>query len=129
MTEHPETLKDEIRQFLRLYLNPVDAQRVTSGKIHLEVWRAPDKPRAVGLEMNHPGLVNLWLARQHVPQALPASITRMDKEPTLNGWTDEAGKGANSNLNAYVEFRRKKIARLGVSSIEDAILVLEALLK
>lgn len=129
MTEHPETLKDEIRQFLRLHLDPIDAQRVTSGKIHLEVWRAPDKPRAVGLEMGHAGLVNMWLARQHVPADLPSTVTRMDKEPTLNGWTDEAGKGANSNLNAYVEFRRKKISRLGVISVGDAVLVLEALLK
>ena len=129
MSDDLQTLKDEIRKFLRLHLDPVDAQRVTSGKVHLEVWRAPDKPRAVGLEMGHAGQVNLWLARQHVPPDLPESVGRFDKEPTLNGWTDAAGKGANSNLNAYSQFRGKKISRLEVSSVQDAIQVLESLLK
>ena len=129
MSNDTEALKDEVRKFLRLHMTPVPAQLATSGKKHLEVWRPVDKPRAVGLEMDHAGLIGLWLARQHVPPGLPDSITRVDKEPKLNGWTDAAGRGANSNLTSYVEFRRKKISRLAVTSLPDAMFVLEALLK
>ena len=109
-------------------MEAVPPQRATSGKVHLEVWRSPGKWRPVGLEMDHDAHVNLWLVRMNVPRNLPETIRSALKEPKNKGWTDDAGKGANSNLSSYTEFRTKRISRLAVTSIEDARFVLDALL-
>lgn len=121
-------LKSFVRGFLRQHMEAVPPQRATSGKVHLEVWRSPGKRRPVGLEMDHDAQVNLWLVRMNVPQSLPASVAVVQKEPKGRGWTDAAGDGANSNLSSYDEFRTKRITRLAVASIDDARIVLEALL-
>lgn len=121
-------LKSYVRAFLRQKMEAVPAQRATSGKVHLEVWRSPGKRRPVGLEMDHDAHVNVWLVRMNVPQSLPASVAVIQKEPKGRGWTDAEGNGANSNLSSYDEFRTKRITRLAVTSIDDARIVLEALL-
>ena len=128
MTEDIPALKASIREFLRLHMEAVPPQRATSGKVHLEVWRSPGKRRPVGLEMGHDNQVNLWLVRMNVPQSLPASVGIVQKEPKGRVWTDAASNGANSNLSGYEEFRTKRITRLVVTTIDDARLVLEALL-
>jgi hypothetical protein len=128
MSQEIAALKAFIRAFLRENMEPVPPQRATSGKVHLEVWRSPGRRRPVGLEMDHDAHVNLWLVRMNVPQSLPASVGIFQKEPKGRGWTDAAGDGANSNLSSYDEFRTKRITRLAVSSIDDARIVLEALL-
>lgn len=128
MTEDIAELKAYVRAFLRQNMESVPPQRATSSKVHLEVWRSPGKRRPVGLEMDHDAHVNLWLVRMNVPQTLPASIAVVQKEPKGRGWTDPAGDGANSNLSSYDKFRTKRIARLAVTSIDDARIVLEALL-
>lgn len=121
-------LKSYVRGFLRQHMEAVPPQRATSGKVHLEVWRSPGKWRPVGLEMDHDAHVNFWLVRMNVPQSLPASVAVAQKEPKGRGWTDAEGDGANSNLSSYDEFRTKRITRLAVTSIDDARIVLEALL-
>lgn len=121
-------LKSYIRAFLRQHMEQVPPQHANSGKVHLEVWRSPSKRRPVGLEMDHDAFVNMWLVRLNVPKSLPASVAVVQKEPKGRGWTDAEGKGANSNLSGYDEFRTKPITRLAVQSVDDAWKVLEALL-
>ena len=128
MSGEIEVLKTFVRTFLRSNLEPVPPKRDASGKVHLEVWRSPEKRRAVGLELGHGSHVNLWSVRINVPRMLPASILINLKEPKDRGWIDAAGDGANSNLSGYDEFRTRPISRLTVTSIEDARIVLEALL-
>ena len=128
MSDDIAVLKAFIRTFVRENLEPVPPQLATSGKVHLEVWRSPEKQRPLGLEMDHDGQVILWLVRMNVPRVLPETIIAMLKEPKNKGWTDAAGKGANSNLSSYVEFRTKRITRLAVQSIQDARFILEHLL-
>ncbi len=124
-----EDLKGFIRATLREGFEPVPSARASSGKVHLEVWRSRSGRRyPVGLELRHDNVVNLWVARPFgIPQNLPPTVERTDKQPTGRIWTDANGDGANSNLSAYEEFRTKPIARLGVRSEADARLILEHL--
>jgi hypothetical protein len=128
MSEDISALKTFVRAFVRLNLEPVAPQLATSGKVHVDVWRSPEKQRPVGLELDHADHVNLWLVRMNVPRILPETVVAALKEPKNKGWTDDAGKGANSNLSSYVEFRTKRITRLTVSTIDDARFILESLL-
>jgi hypothetical protein len=121
-------LKVFVEGFLRTYLEPVQPQSATSGKVHLEVWRTPEKRRSLGVEMGHDGLVNIWVKGLNVPRALPASIAVVKKRWTGAGWTDDAGKGANSNLLGYEDFHTHPISRLALTSVADARVMLEAML-
>jgi hypothetical protein len=121
-------LKVYVRDFLNTHLEPVQPQSATSGRVHLEVWRSPQKRRTVGIEMGHDGMVNLWLKALNVPRDLPTTIAVAKKSWTGRGWTDEARKGANSNLFGFEDFHTHKISRLTVTSIPEARHVLEALL-
>lgn len=127
MTGDIEILKRMVRSFLREQLEPVPSQRAMSGKVHLEVWRTRAKGRPLGLEMDHKDRVNFWIVRMSVPAGLPASVEVTHKVPKGRAWTDENGRGANSNLSAYDEFRTKPITRLGVISEKDARFILEHL--
>lgn len=119
-------LKVRVRAMLRDGFHEVPAARPSSGKVHLEVWEA--RPgRAVGLEMDHDAQVNFWVTRMNVPSELPTTIERSDKQPKGRAWTDEAGRGANSNLSGYEAFRSKPITRLSVTSEVDAQAILEHL--
>lgn len=121
-------LKDAVRAILRADFEPIPSVRANSGKVHLEVWRSRGKRRAVGVELGHDTQVNFWVVRPFgLPKALPASVERVDKQPKGRAWTDAEGKGANSNLSAYEEFRNSPIARLEVRSIEDARVILDHL--
>lgn len=124
-----ETLKATIRAILRRDFEPVPPARAGGGKVHLEVWRSrTGRGYPVGLEMDHDGMVNLWVVRPFgIPKDLPETVGRTDKMPKGRGWTDEAGDGANSNLSGYDEFRTRPIARLSVRTEDDARLVLEHL--
>lgn len=126
MTNDITDLKNAIRAILRQDFEPVPSARANSGKVHLKVWRTLRKRRAVGVEMGHDTQVNFWVVRPFgVPKALPASVERVDKQPKGRVWTDENGKGANSNLSAYEEFRNNPIARLEATSIADARVILD----
>ena len=120
MTKDIPALKDFVRAFLRLNMESVAAQRVTSGKVHLEVWRARGTGRPVGLELDHAGLINIWLRRKDVSKTIPETVAVVQKDPNGSTWKDVQGKGANSNLSSYVEFRGWKITRLAVTSQEEA---------
>ena len=128
MTDEITDLKNAIRAILRQDFEPVPPARANSGKVHLEVWRSRGKRRAVGLEMGHDTQVNFWVVRPFgVPKALPESVERVDKQPKGRVWTDESGKGANSNLSGYDDFRTKPISRLEVKSLADARVILDHL--
>jgi hypothetical protein len=121
-------LKDAVRAILRADFEPVPSARANSGKVHLEVWRSRSKRRAVGVEIGHDTQVNFWVVRPlGLPRILPVSVGRVDKQAKGSTWTDTDGKGANSNLSAYEEFRNRPIARLEVRSIEDARVILDHL--
>lgn len=126
MTEAIADLKSRISTFLRINGQPVSTKTQTGKKEHLEVWLLAGR-RAIGLEMDHEGLVNFWVAVPNIPPSLPESISVTRKTPKGRKWTDENGKGANSNLSAYDEFRTKPIARLGVTCFADAQVVLDHL--
>ncbi len=121
-------LKVFVQSFLHANLEQMQPQSATSGKVHLEVWRTPQKRRTLGVEMGHDGLVNIWLKALNVPRGLPPTIGVVKKRWTGGGWTDDARKGANSNLLGYEDFHTHPISRLAVSSIDDARTLLEALL-
>lgn len=127
MTETTADLKARISAFLRTHGQSVPAKTQTSQKEHLEVWLLGSRRRAIGLEMDHDGLVNLWVTAPNIPPTLAESVSVTRKTPKGRKWTDENGKGANSNLSAYDEFRTKPIARLRVSCFADAQMVLNHL--
>jgi len=122
-----EDIKNTVRAFLRAECEPVPTRKAGSNKVHLEVWVTRQRRRAIGIEMDHERLVNLWVTSMNIPPNLPDSISVNRKQPVGRGWTDQNGDGANSNLSAYEEFRTKPIARLGVSTEADAKSVLEHL--
>ena len=125
MSEDIAALKDYTRAFMRLNMDAVAAQRVTSGKVHLEVWRARGTGRPLGLEMDHDGQINIWMRRKDLAKTIPESVAIVQKDPNGSTWKDIQGKGANSNLSSYVEFRGWKITRLAVTSQVEVIAVLE----
>ena len=124
MSEDIAALIDYTRAFMRLNMDPVAAQRVTSGKVHLEVWRARGTGRPLGLEMDHDGQINIWMRRKDLARTIPESVAIVQKDPNGSTWKDIQGKGANSNLSSYVEFRGWKITRLAVTSQVEVIAVL-----
>ena len=128
MIEDGSALKVFFRLFLQDRMEPVVPDHVTSGKVQLEVWRSPEKRRAVELGMGHVALVNVWLIGLNVPRVLPAGVEMVKKRWKGQGWTDDAGKGANSHLSGYDAFRTHPVARLAVTRIEDARMLMEALL-
>jgi hypothetical protein len=128
MTDQIDALKQSIRSLLRNAFDPVPPARESSRQVHLEVWRtAHGRTRAVGLEMGHADLVNLWVTTMNAPANLPPSVLRTDKVWDRDRWTDAGNDGANSNLKSYDDFRGKKITRLGVKTIDDARMILEHL--
>jgi len=122
-----DNLKGALRARLRRDFNQVPSSRDTSRKAHLEVWESKRGSRVLGIEFDHADRVNLWLPRLGMPRNLPPTIERVDKAPKGRIWTDVNGDGANSNLSAYKQFVTRPIARLGVKTLEDAVLVLEQL--
>ena len=127
MSETIEDVKQEVCSFLKKHCKSIPAQRASSGRVHLEVWITNTRSRALGVEFDHDNVVNLWVTRMNVPSTLPPTIQAIDKEPKGRVWTDDEGRGANSNLSSYDVFRTRQITRLGVSSVEDAMLVLDHL--
>ena len=122
-----ENLKGALRFRLRRDFNVVPSTRDTSGKVHLEVWESKSGNRTVGVEFGQTDRINLWITRLGMPRDLPETIERHDKDPVGTAWSDEMGKGANSNLSAYKQFKTKPITRLGVKSLADVTLVLDHL--
>lgn len=122
-----EGLEGAVRTFLHTHGRLVEAKRLTSKREHLEVWSIGSKRRAAGFELDHSSVLNIWVTAQNRPSDLSAEAVVMRKTPVGRFWTDENGKGANSNLSAYDEFRGKIILRLGVNSIADAMIALNHL--
>ena len=130
MSDDVEELKHSLRRFMASEFERVPPKRETSRQVHLEVWRARQKPRPVALEMDHADRVNLWVLTYQAPKSLPPGVEVTPKEPKKpKGWTDADGRGANSNLSAYDEFHSKPITRLGVRTEADARLILDHLLR
>lgn len=127
MSETVDDVKAAVREFLRARFQPVQPARADNKKVHLEVWETQFRSRAVGLEFDHDDRVNFWVTSINVPPVLPPSIKASRKTPKGPAWTDENGDGANSNLSAYDEFRTKPLARLGVTSTSEAMLILDHL--
>jgi hypothetical protein len=127
MTTTIDDVRNSILAFMRAHGKPVPAQTATSQKEHLEVWTVGPKRRPAGLEMKHDGIVNIWVTSLNVPPSLSADVEATRKTPKGREWTDVNGKGANSNLSSYDEFRTKPIVRLGVTSVPDAIAILNHL--
>lgn len=129
MTTNASAVKSFVRRVIaEAGIQEVPPKRANSGKVHLEVWQTENR-RAFGLEMGHDSQVNIWLVSMYVPRDLPENVLVTKKLPKGREWTDLEGKGANSNLSAYDEFRTKPISRLAITSVEDARHVLEAILK
>lgn len=124
MIEAIDDVKGFIRGYLRVHAKEVPAKTSKSRKEHLEVWLVGGMRRAAGLEMDHAGRVNIWVTRMAMPPALPASVEIAYKVPKGPKWTDENDQGANSNLSSYDGFYGRSIARLGVTSIADARVIL-----
>lgn len=129
MSSEIEDLKRFVYSVLRSRFDPVPSRSERSGRVHLEVWSGKERSRPVGVEFDHADRVNFWVRTSGDVPALPPSIERTDKEPKGRGWTDANGKGANSNLSSYDEFRTRRITRLGVSAEADARIVLEHLVR
>ncbi|SDF62277.1 HNH endonuclease signature motif containing protein [Rhodobacter capsulatus] len=96
-------------------------------RVHLEVWTHKATKLPIGLEMGHSTRINFWLVRSDLPRDLPEGVTRTDKEPTGDGWTDAENDGANHNLKSYPQFARRPLTRLGIRSLDDASRVLAAI--
>ena len=122
-----ENVKNAVRAFLRAECEAVPTKKAGTNQVHLEVWVTRQRRRAIGIEMDHEKLVNLWVTSMNIPPDLPDSISVHRKRPAGRNWTDDNGDGANSNLSAYEEFRTKPIARLGVSTETDVMTILEHL--
>lgn len=125
---HIDDVKLVVRRFLHERAQPVPAKRDYSQKKHLEVHLVGPRRRPLGLEVDHDGLVNFWILQLHMPRFEIAGIDIVKKQPKgANMWTDENGKGANHNLSAYDEFRKKPIARIKVQTTQAALEVLDHL--
>lgn len=128
MSDSIAQVKDTVRAILRAGFDSVPSATPNSDRVHLEVWRNHSRRKAVGVEMDHDTQVNFWVVRPlGLPPVLPATVERVDKQPNGRGWISADGKGANSNLSAYDEFRTRPIARLEVKSVKDARLILDHL--
>ena len=128
MTDTIGDVRRFIRGFLSQHGQPVPPKTVASQKVHLEVWTVGPKRRAVGLEMDHDSLVNIWVTSSNVPTDLPVTVEVVRKTPKGRVWIDEKGKGANANLSGYDEFRTRPITRLVVATIPDARAILTHLI-
>jgi hypothetical protein len=122
-----ENLKGALRARLRRDFIEVPSARDTSRRAHLEVWESKRGRRVIGIEFDHSDRVNMWLTRLGMPRDLPPTIERVDKEPKGRSWTDTNGDGANSNLSGYTQFVTRPIARLGIKTLDEAMLVLDGL--
>ena len=124
MSEMIDDVKSAVRSFLHKNGKPVTAKTSTSRKEHLAVWLIGDRRRAAGLEFDNDTIVNFWVTSLNIAPSLPNTVTVTRKTPKGSKWTDGNGNGANSNLSNYDEFRTKPIARLGVTSVADAEVIL-----
>lgn len=125
---------DELRGFLKGYLtahprvSEVAAKTASSGRVHLSVYRTTHgKP--LGVEYDKDTLQNLWLRAGDAPSHIPSGVKTTDKAWTGHDWASPDGKGANSNLRGYDDFRGHDLIRLGVKTQADAEEILNHLLK
>lgn len=123
-----ESVKDAVRVRIRRDFSLVPSARENSLRTHLEVWETRSG-RMIGIEFGHIERVNFWLTLLGLPRELPTTIERVDKYPKGRGWMDANGDGANSNLSAYHQFANRRIVRLGVKTVEDAMLVIDSLFR
>lgn len=119
-----ESLKAAIRAYLNANCDPVAPKTQTSRQVHLEVWKTRQGGRVMGLEFGHDDLVNIWVTSMNIPPSMPEGVLVTRKTPKGSKWTDADGKGANSNLSGYDDFRSRPIARLGITSIDEAQIIL-----
>ncbi|UWP96510.1 hypothetical protein K3X48_05915 [Aliiroseovarius crassostreae] len=124
---------DELRGFLRGYLlahpsiSEIPSKTATSGKAHLSAFRTKAR-KPIGFEFDKDTLQNIWLRAQDAPPA-PSSTKTTEKHWTGTDWKSPDGKGANSNLSAYDDFHGHDLIRYGVKSKEDAVAILEHVLR
>lgn len=124
---------DELRGFLRGYLlahpyiSEIPSKTASSGKAHLSAFRTK-AGRPIGIEFDKDTLQNIWLRTHDAPKA-PSSVKTTEKHWTGTEWKGFDGKGANSNLSAYDDFHGHDLIRFGVKSQEDALAILEHVLR
>ena len=124
---------DELRGFLRGYLlahpavSEIPSKTATSGKAHLSAFRTK-AGNPIGIEFDKDTLQNIWLRTQDAPPA-PSSVKTTEKHWTGTEWQSPDGKGANSNLSAYNDFHGYDLIRFGVKSQDDALAILEHVLR
>lgn len=110
------TLQQAVRARLMRDFRRVPPAQVTTRGVHLEVWEHAATGRAIGVEFNESGKargVGFWIKTQYLAgKVLPEGIARREKWPKGRDWTDAEGKGANSNLKAYMQFSGAKITHL-----------------
>lgn len=135
MTDTVADLKAFIRAQLSANCDSVLPKTATSQQKHLAVWTTRAKRRPIGVELGHPGIVNLWIVSMNVPTSLPPSVSVAKKLWKGTGWQDidpnptkKGRDGANSNLKPFEVFNTRPITRLGVQSIDDARAILDHLL-
>lgn len=119
-----ESLKATIRAYLNANCDPVAPKTQTSQQVHLEVWKTRQGGRVMGLEFGHNDLINIWVTSMNIPPSLAEDVLVTRKTPKGTKWTDADGKGANSNLSGYDDFRSRPIARLGITSPDEAYIIL-----
>lgn len=119
-----QSLKATLRAYLSANCDPVAPKTQTSRQAHLEVWKTRQGGRVMGLEFDHDDLVNIWVSSMNIPPSMPEGVLLTRKTPKGTKWTDSDGKGANSNLSGYDDFRSRPIARLGITSPDEAHIIL-----
>lgn len=128
----------KVKEFIVMQLNAnceqVLPKTVASQQKHLSVWATRTKRRPIGVELEHPSTVNLWVLSMNVPSPLPPGVSVSKKVWKGIGWQDKVpdpakkGRdGANSNLKPFEVFNTRPITRLGVQSIDDARAILDHL--
>ena len=122
-----ESVKSLVHEVMQRDFDLVPTASGQGNRVHLEVWTHKATKLPIGLEMGHSTLVNFWLVRSDLPRDIPEGVTRTDKEPAAEGWTDAENDGANHNLKSYPQFARRPITRLGVRSLDDASRILAAI--
>ncbi|MCT2538767.1 HNH endonuclease [Sedimentimonas flavescens] len=122
-----DAIKSITRKVMTRDFDLVPTASGQGNRVHLEVWSNKLTQLPVGLELGHSTLVNFWLLRSDLPHNLPSGVTRADKEPTRDGWTDAENDGANHNLKHYRQFAGRPITRLGVRTVADAHQILNAI--
>lgn len=128
MSQQTATLREFLPRFLKenASITELPPKRDTSQKVHLSVYQTKGgKPFAV--EYNKKNLQNIWVRKQDADFHTPADLKVTHKRWVNGVWRGDDNKGANSNLRGYEEFKNHDLVRFGVTTKDEALLVLNSL--